>query len=380
MYILPALIFFSSTCFAQTTNKLYEQHLIQEIYKTQSKGDNYFAKGLFPTYREYYYFNKGAYKNDDNIFFTALIIATLQELKPKVGNSLKNIIDSVINNALPAFKKFQNRRGFPVYSFWMTTPKKYFPNSWLSIFKTNALSDDLDCSSIVLQATNPPHSMVKEMHQYIQSYTNGKKQKVLSTFKDYRKLPAYSTWLSHKIPTDFDVCALSNVLVLVHKYNLKYTAADSASLKLVCEAVRKRQYQTHPEIISPYYNRSPVILYHISRLMSTRFIPELEKYKNDLIADAQLYYQQANSFLDKIILSTSLLRWGVLPPDQLQDQFSNLSDNNFVFFVANMAAMLPNPFTRFMIKTNIGRFDYFCPAYNNVLVLENVILRNQTQQ
>jgi hypothetical protein len=110
--------------------------------------------------------------------------------------------------------------------------------------------------------------------------------------------------------------------------------------------------------------------------MSTKFIPELEKYKKELIADAQLYYREANSFLDKIILSTSLLRWGAPPPDQ----FSNLPDDTFVFFVANMASMLPNPFTLFLIKSNIGKFDYYCPAYNNVLVLENVILRNQTLQ
>ncbi len=239
--ILPLLLFFASTCIAQT-NAHYEQQLIQELHKTQSKGDNYFSKGLFPTYREYYY-NKGKYKNDDNIFFTALIVATLQELKPKLNSGLRNIADSIINNALPVFNKFKNRRGYPIYSFWMTTPKKYFPNSWLSIFKTNALPDDLDCSSIVLQAINAPDSVVKEIHHYIQSYVNGKKNKVLSTLRDYKKFPAYSTWLSHKVPIDFDVCALSNVLVLVHKHNLEYTAADSASLKLVSEAVRKRQYK-----------------------------------------------------------------------------------------------------------------------------------------
>ncbi len=290
--------------------------------------------------------------------------------------------DSIINNAAPVYKKFQNRRGLPVYSFWMTNPKKYFPNTrWLSFFKSNALPDDLDCSSIVLQALYAPLSDVNEMHQHIQAFANRKRKKVVSTFRPYKKLPAYSTWLGHKVPIDFDVCALSNLLILVHKYNITYTEADSASLKLISESVKNKQYKSHPEIISPYYNSTAVILYHVARLMSTRYIPELEQYKAQLIEDAETFYRQANNFLDKIILSTALIRWGVeLPMQDLSDEmnaYCNAPNEPFVFFVANMAAMLPNPLTRFMIRSNIGRFDYHCPAYNDVLVLENLILRKQ---
>jgi hypothetical protein len=115
--------------------------------------------------------------------------------------------------------------------------------------------------------------------------------------------------------------------------------------------------------------------------MSTRYIPELEKYKSQLIADAEVNYRQADNFLDKTILSTALLRWGVvLPREELEKElkvYCQTPDKQFVFFVANMAAMLPNPLMRFMIRSNIGRFDYYCPVYNDVLVLENLILRKQ---
>ncbi len=373
-------LFIISTSFTSIANdSTYEKQLMQRIYSAQSTGRGYFVKGLFPSYREYY-FNRGTFKKDDNIFFTALVVSTLKDLNPGLSNHSKILSESIVDNASPVYQKFQNRRGIPVYSFWMTRPKKYFPNTgWLSFFKTNALPDDLDCSSVVLQALNAPHKIVKEMHDYIQAYTNGKTKKVVSTFSSYKKLPAYSTWLGHKVPIDFDICALTNLQVLVHKYNLEYTTADSASLKLISESIRRKQYQTHPQIVSPYYFKASVILYHISRLMSSKFIPELEQYRAQLIADAKLNYMQQQNFLDKVILSTALLRWGVkLPADQLEKDINNYCtspDEEFVFFVANMAAMLPNPLMRVMIRSNIGRFDYHCPAYNDVLVLENLILR-----
>ena len=118
--------------------------------------------------------------------------------------------------------------------------------------------------------------------------------------------------------------------------------------------------------------------------MSSRFIPELEQYKSQLVADALLSYKEAGNFLDKIILSTSLQRWGVkMPIDELANEtenYCNAPDKEFVFFVANMAAMLPNPLTRFMIQSNIGRFDYYCPAYNDVLVLENLMMKKMTHK
>jgi hypothetical protein len=364
---------------ATANDSTYERKLIERIYKAQSKGTKEFAKGLFPSYREYY-FNRGTLKNDDNVFFTALVGFTLRDLAPKLDSYTRELVDSIQNNSAPVYKSFQNRRGLPVYSFWMTKPKKYFPNTrWLSFFKTNALPDDLDCSAVVLQAINAPAADVKKMHHHIQAFANGKTKKIVSTFRSYKKLPAYSTWLGHKVPIDFDVCAMSNLLVLLHKYDIAYTGADSASLKLITEIIRKRQYQTHPEIISPYYKSTPVILYHVSRLMSTASFPELEQYKNQLVADAKTQYDQADNFLDRIILNTSLIRWGVkLPGQELVKEIENYCDTSrepFVFFVANMAAMLPNPIMRFMIRSNIGRFDYYCPAYNDVLVLENLILK-----
>ncbi len=65
---------------AKANDSAYEKKLMERIYKAQSTGTKDFDKGLFPSYREYY-FNRGTLKDDDNVFFTALIYLYTGELK-----------------------------------------------------------------------------------------------------------------------------------------------------------------------------------------------------------------------------------------------------------------------------------------------------------
>lgn len=245
----------------------------------------------------------------------------------------------------------------------------------------NALPDDADCSVIALMALNTSVTTAAEVHQYLQAFTNSNTHKVQSSYTDYKMLPVYSTWLGHKVPVDFDICVLSNILYFVHTYKLSYTQADSASLKMICRSIDKKQYKTDAVYLSPYYNQTSVILYHLARLMSSKCIPELEQFRSQLIADTKDLYAKSHSFMEKVILSTALLKWNVVLPDFEPDLVGQpvSAQENFVFFVANMATMLPNPVNRILTKSNIGRFDYYCQAYNDVLFLENIVLRNRTK-
>jgi hypothetical protein len=81
--------------------------------------------------------------------------------------------------------------------------------------------------------------------------------------------------------------------------------------------------------------------------------------------------------MDKTILSTSLMKWGVEPPlitissnNSLNDL---IDDPNFVFFIANMSSMLPNPMNGFAGSIGVGKFNYYCEAYNVCLLLENIV-------
>jgi hypothetical protein len=111
--------------------------------------------------------------------------------------------------------------------------------------------------------------------------------------------------------------------------------------------------------------------------MSIQPIPALEIYKSVLIESAKKQLSEANSFLDQTILSTALMRWGVEPPNiQLrsnQSIFDLIEDPGFIFFIANMGSMLPNTMKNVVGFTGVGRFNYFCEAYNTCLLLENSI-------
>jgi len=81
--------------------------------------------------------------------------------------------------------------------------------------------------------------------------------------------------------------------------------------------LEERKHITAANYIAPHYVTLPVILYHVSRLMAVKPIPELEKLKPQLIEDAKQALLSSDNFLDQVLLSTSLLRWGASPPDVL---------------------------------------------------------------
>ena len=81
---------------------------------------------------------------------------------------------------------------------------------------------------------------------------------------------------------------------------------------------------------------------------------------------------------DKIILQTALMRWGVtdfktiqLDADKL---FDTIENNDFIFYTADLSGNLTNPLRKWLISTKVLRFNFYCPAYNDALFLENLLL------
>jgi hypothetical protein len=172
---------------------------------------------------------------------------------------------------------------------------------------------------------------------------------------------------------------LANILHMVHKYRLPYTKADSASIRLLVSVIQDKQYLSKPHIVSPHYYRTPIILYHLARLMQGRNIPALEVYRKELIEAARELYGAADDLTDKLILSTALLKWNApLPLDAQRIYYEE--DNEFVFFVAGMFSILPHPFFKFVDKIKIAKFYYYCPAYNTALLLESLVWKQRSQK
>ena len=358
--------------------------LLNRIAQLQTKEPSIFPIGSIPSYRMYA-LNKRRYKADINPFFTGLTIFTLHNIKEDLSLAQQKLVEKIIVGAVPSFEKFKNRKGRDTYNFWPTdTPKIFTNGGWLNWFnKQQSLPDDMDDTVILLMAQQKSDSVAKFVHQLMQRYTNNEQKKINNTFPEYKKIGAYSTWFGVKMPVDFDLCVLSNILYFVQYYNLKWTAADSASLDLVTDIIASRKHITAANYVSPHYATVPNILYHISRLMWLKPIPELEKLKPQLIEDARQALTESHNFMDQVILSTALMRWGIKPPDIIQKKAVSLPElvenEDFCFFIASMASMLPNPYKKWVTTTKAGTFYYYSPAYNNVLLLENIALRNKLE-
>jgi len=360
-------------------DSLVISRLLQRIDQLQAKDNQVFPKGSIPSYRMYA-LNKTRHKADINPFFTGLVAFTLENIKADLSPAQQTLANTIINNTQSVYAIFQNRKNNRnTYNFWPTDHPQIFPHSgWLNLFnKSRALPDDLDDTVIILMAQQRTDSVAKAIHQLMQGYTNNENKKVTNTFSEYLKVGAYSTWFGEKMPVDFDISVLSNVLYFVQQYNLDWTASDSASLYLIEDIIKTRKHIQFAGYVSPHYATLPNILYHISRLMSLKPIPSLEKLKPQLIEDTKTALVAATTFMDKVILSTSLLRWGVQPPDIVLDQKTPLidliEDEQFYFFVASMASMLPDPWKKRVSNIGVGTFYYYSPAYNNLLLLENLV-------
>ena len=109
---------------------------------------------------------------------------------------------------------------------------------------------------------------------------------------------------------DFDFAVHCNILYFMFDKKLPFVKQDSASINLLAEMIRNREYMKAPIYLSPYYVKSSILIYHVTRLIGAFHIPELEQYKQQLIKDAESLLQTSNNIMDQIILSTSLLRLG----------------------------------------------------------------------
>lgn len=355
--------------------------LLQRIEQLQAKESSVFPKGMIPSYRTYA-LNRDREKADVNAFFTGLISFTLQDLRPKLSPVQQVIADSIIARARPVYEKFKNRKGKPTYNFWPTDTVKIFPNAgWLNLLdKKQSLPDDLDDTVIFLLALNAPDSTARKVHALMQAYTNNSKAGIKNTYKAYSKIGAYSTWFGEKMPVDFDVCVQANVLYFVQRYQFNWTAADSATLTFIEKVISDNKHMSDASYVAPHYDRSSVILYHLARLMSLKPIASLEKYRPQLISDAQSLLLQTADFMEQCILQTALMKWGV-PIKEITIRANGslqelVEEGKFSFFVADMASMMPNPW-KVWLGSRLGKFYYDCDAYNNVLLLENLVLSRE---
>jgi hypothetical protein len=381
--IIFLLLFFvaaSNHCQAQDSALIH--YLLNRISEQQVKQDDYFLAGIFPSYIT----NKEKFserKKDNNIFFNGLIDYTLNEIKPLMNQQDQLLIDSILENSKTLYPKFKNQKGRNTYNFWRTDSAHEYPYaSFLKLFgKKITLPDDMDDTVLSLLALDADDSTAEKVHQLMQLFVNSDTNKVRSVINEYDDLPAYSTWFGKKFPVVFDISVLCNVLSFVQKYNLQWTKADSASLEVIVKTIQNNYHITEPIYASPYYGKTAIILYHVARLMSIKEIPQLEALKTKLITDAVNELSNSNNILDKIILSTAILKWGYDPPvaglPSVTDIEAKIEKNDFAFFIGNVPSYFHDMFRKYATTNHMGLFYHYCPAWNDMLLLEYLVLKDR---
>jgi hypothetical protein len=367
---------------SESQDTTYIHQLLLRIEQIQTKDNKKFSDGIFPSWREYAQ-HKGVYKADENVFYTGLVVFTLRKYYHLLSHSDQQICDSIFKRAKPAFAKFKNTKGRPTYNFWRTDRPEVFPNSgFLNLFnKTQNLPDDADDTVIALLALDTPDSIAQYIHKLLIQHANKSRLQIRNTFPAYQNLAAYSTWFGEKMPIDFDVCVISNILYFVNQYQLPWSLQDSASFQLIKSAVLNNQHLKNAAYISPHYHRSPIVVYHLARTLSQIKNAAADSMRVILIQDAKKLFQSSENIMDKVLLNSSLLYLQEKPlfmqipaTDNIKE---GIEESDFVFFIADMASMLSDRNRKILSKTALLRFNYYCPAYNIALLLECLLLQQQ---
>ena len=367
---------------AQTSkDTIWSYQLLTKIQSLQQANTG-FPPGIFPSTRVYAY-NKNNIKNDPNVFYTGLIVRTLKKYQKYCTPFQQGIINQIAKDAMVSTALFKNRQGRDTYNFWRTDTPQIFPNAgWLNTFdKSQSLPDDFDDTVILLWAQEVARERAAAIHDTMQLFANTKGKTVKNTLKAFEILPAYSTWFGKKMPIDFDMAVLCNVLSFVNAYNLKWTSSDTASLQLITTAIQNNWHIGKANFIAPHYAKPAVILYHIARLLDAgkqQNIEALMALKPSLLHSADSLLAKSVDPLETVLLQSARLHFGGtnnvdasnIVTTQTIDPAA-IEQSTYPFFIANMASMLPSPLKRPLSKLAFAKFEYRCPAYNLALLWEN---------
>ena len=351
--------------------------LLQRIADCQQqKQGEFYDVGLFPSQRIHLK-RKNYRKEDNNIFFTGLVVWTLRSQRGNLISGNQTLVDSICVRAVRNYPRYRNRQGGITYNFWQTQPSLHFPNDpSLSKKKKYMLPDDLDDTSVLYLSENQGDSLNHQLKHEMALHANRSKKTIHNTRRKYKHLIAYSTWFGKHMPIDFDLCVQTNALRFVMDKRLEWDEHDIETIHLIRDMVLANEHLDRPSFVSPHYQQSSVILYHLARLVAAHTKQHgLAEIKEKLIQDLKTQGQRVQHPMERLLLHTSLLRFGIQPDFAVEVQEKDFDD--FYFFVANMTSTLPNPLKGWFAKSKRFNFYYQSKAYYWGLVWENEMLQKK---
>jgi hypothetical protein len=176
------------------------------------------------------------------------------------------------------------------------------------------------------------------------------------------------------MPVDFDVCALSNLLLLIFSKNMPLNEFDMESIEFIEEVVRSRDYIRRPFDVAPWYAETALIIYHISRLISSGEVSGLENLRGPLLDEIWRRFDLETVFMHRVLLSTSAMRLG---DKSLLDATASDYDNTdelgrgFYYFRGSPLAGRENSILWKLARYPLFQIRFRCDAVNLALILEH---------
>lgn len=353
------------------------QFFLDQIERLQSKGDKHFPEGIFPAYRANPLI--GYNRPDTTIFFSTIICFTLQSIELETNAETQSLIRKICDAVKQNYPDFQNKDGLKTYNFWKTKPSRHFPNGYIfHRYEHFRIPDDVDDTSFIYLTTEPSREELHWLKNKLPLHANGAKQTVRNTFPEYKNLQAYSTWFGKNMYVEFDACVLSNLMYCLLNYGLETNQHDEDSLHYIRSVIETDRYITTPFRCAHQYPRTPLIIYHVARLVVAFDPPALRAIREKLIADTTHILKNTKSQMDRVILSTSLIRLGVKTERIRVENFTNKDFKGFFFFIAGLLTAYENPLLYKLAVSPLFHMHWLCEAHCWTLLAEYEVLWNKS--
>jgi len=347
--------------------------LLSDIKSLQSKGNNIYPEGIFPSQRRH--IATGVKREDDNSFFTALIVFTLQRLKKYFSDDELKIVEDIQEQAKRAFPLYKNKKGESTYNFWKTERNAHFPNGKIfSKFNYFRLADDVDCTVLIYLVNGYSSNDVIHLRNKLVYHANLPVKVSKNTLPHYYNLKLYSTWFGKNIPIETDICVTANLLYFLFENKTTLNEYELDSIKFICSVINNDEHKTYAFRVAPYYPKTSIILYHIARLLTIANHPDLVQLKTKLKSDIFQKLSGKNHPVEKIILNTSLI-W--LGETENIEELEMPIDTDFPWFIAGILTAIENPFARWLAPFSLFHIQFYCEAYMKTLFLEYKVERNR---
>jgi hypothetical protein len=357
--------------------------LIQKIAHLQDTANRkYFPEGIFESYRSNKYLRYR--RPDTNVFFTAITVFTLNNIKEKLSPASQKLVEQITEKAIKNYDLFKNKDGLNTYNFFQTNPSQHFPHgNILHRFNHFKIPDDIDDTAMIYMTLPHTQEDAKWLQNKLIAHSNNYKQQIKNTFPEYKKLSAYSTWFGKNMYIEFDACVLSNMIYCQLYFGLELDEHGQDSVKYIQQSILSNQYIEQPFRVAHQYARTPLIMYHVMRLMNKFHIPELEICREKLERDI-LYYLKKEGLakMDRIILEIVAPK----PSEGELKSYSNLEEKvpplgaeGANFFIAGLLTAYENPILYKLSSSPLFHIQWTCEAHSLALLVEWMVATSRTQ-